>query len=175
MTPPAVHLSFTKWDGSLHWHFDALPLGEDEHGAWLGVPAGTEVSRGDGTTFVSDAFAVLVPAEAWWTAAFYGEPFEPPRGEPVEVYVDVCTPAQWDGGKMTAVDLDLDVVRFPDGTVGLLDEDEFQDHLVRFGYPAEVVDAARAAADLIAAALEGRTEPFDRVGPAWLERLLTDT
>lgn len=37
---------FTKWGGRLHWHFDVVPLGEDAHGRWLGVPAGTVLQRG---------------------------------------------------------------------------------------------------------------------------------
>jgi hypothetical protein len=41
------------------------------------------------------------------------------------------------------VDLDLDVCRLrADGSVHLLDEDEFVEHRARYGFPAHVVDEA---------------------------------
>ncbi len=49
---------------------------------------------------------------------------------------------------MTAVDLDLDVIRRWDGTIALLDEDEFAEHLLALRYPPEVVAAAEQSAQL---------------------------
>ena len=69
------------------------------------------------------------------------------------------------------VDLDLDVVRDRDGTVAVLDEDEFADHQVRFGYPAEFVERAQSTADHLVDALTNRIEPFDLRGQEWLGRL----
>ncbi len=36
---------YTKFDGSLRWHHTMQHLGEDEHGTWLGAPAGTGYHR----------------------------------------------------------------------------------------------------------------------------------
>ena len=49
----------------------------------------------------------------------------PRAGGPVQVYVDMTTPAAWDGPVLRAVDLDLDVVRGATGRVWVDDEDEF--------------------------------------------------
>jgi hypothetical protein len=35
-----VHVTFRKWPARPHWEFDAVRLGNDEHGVWLGAPAG---------------------------------------------------------------------------------------------------------------------------------------
>ena len=35
----------TKWGDRPHWEFDAVLLGSDEHGDWLGIPGGTHMSR----------------------------------------------------------------------------------------------------------------------------------
>ena len=76
-----------------------------------------------------------------------------------------------DGGAVHVVDLDLDVVLLHDGTVELLDEDEFAEHQVRYGYPAEVVAQALATADELLARVAAGDEPFGTVGPTRLTRL----
>ena len=75
------------------------------------------------------------------------------------VYVDVATPAVWDGAVLRSIDLDLDVIRRQDGTVLLDDEDEFATHRVAYGYPAEVIELALAEPaieDLVRRIYEGR-------------------
>jgi protein associated with RNAse G/E len=58
------------------------------------------------------------------------------------------------------VDLDLDVIRVrATGSVEVVDEDEFAEHQVRYGYPEDVVRRAREVADRLAATLN-HTEPF---------------
>ena len=52
-------------------------------------------------------------------------------------------------GTVTAVDLDLDVVRGWTGRVWVDDEDEFADHRVRFGYPADVVRMAAPSCEAV--------------------------
>jgi uncharacterized protein len=181
MPSEPVTVRYTKWDGSLHWHFDMWRLGEDEHGVWLGAPDGTALRRGDDLTRLSPPFALLAPPGAFWTAAFnVASPGDPrPDGWPVahtdvatfayDIYVDVCTPAEWEGTTMTAIDLDLDVVRTFGGTVAVHDEDEFDDHRERLGYPDHIVDAARGAAAWTSTAIESGREPFRSVGSAWLK------
>ena len=73
---------------------------------------------------------------------------------------------------VSAVDLDLDVVRLRDGTVRVLDEDEFAEHQVRYSYPADMVEQARATTDDLVVRLSAGTEPFAAIGAAWLERFV---
>lgn len=70
------------------------------------------------------------------------------------------------------VDLDLDVRRRRAGAVELLDEDEFAVHQVRYGYPPEVIEGARAAADWLTGAVRERVEPFDSAYHSWLAQVL---
>jgi protein associated with RNAse G/E len=90
------------------------------------------------------------------------------------VYCDVTTPPEWAStGEVSMVDLDLDVVRDRQGNTGIVDQDEFAEHQIRYGYPADVVDRAERAAEELLAAVSTRVEPFGATGPAWLARLLT--
>lgn len=167
MTGEPVHVRFSKFDGALHWHFTAYRLGVDEHGTWLGCPAGTVLRRGTELTLTWEVPQVcLVPeGDRWWVANFNAEP------HPTEVYSDMTTVPVWDGDTVTAVDLDLDVERLRDGTVSVLDEDEFAVHQVRYGYPPEVVAAARSAADEVYAAVAANAEPFATAYRRWLARV----
>jgi uncharacterized protein len=167
----AVRLEFTKWGALPHWEMDAVLLGTDEHGDWLGFPVGTPMSR-PGLALVSPNPQVgLLPAGGafgtGWVATFHG----PGHKNEVTTYVDITTPASWDGTVARAVDLDLDVVELRDGTVFLDDEDEFEEHAVSLAYPDDVVDLARASSELVLTAVRRHLPPFDGAHATWLERL----
>ncbi|HEX2417075.1 MAG TPA: DUF402 domain-containing protein [Micromonosporaceae bacterium] len=160
---PRVRVVYRKYDGSLHWHQEVSWLGEDEHGVWLGAPAGASARRGDEPPVVHPQAHVLVfPRDAWWTAAFNAEPRR------TEIYCDITTVPVWQSDEVTMVDLDLDVRRRRDGTVEVLDEDEFAVHQERYGYPDEVVSSALAATEWLRRALSGPTEPFAGGYRHWL-------
>ena len=151
-----VRVRYRKYDGSAHRDYPARRLGDDEYGCWLGVDTGTPSIYHGQPSVEQIPFVLLVPRQQWWTAMFN----PPPRTS--EVYCDIASPAQWDGEHMVdLVDLDLDVVRRRGtGLVELRDEDEFAEHRASFGYPAEVVGSARAAAAWLHSALGDGTEPF---------------
>lgn len=176
-----IRVEETKWGGRLHWQFDGIWLGDDDHGEWLGFPTGTHYAR-PGYSFDSAVDAVtLVPHERHWLATFHAP------GIWCDLYVDMCTPAAWDGDVLRTVDLDLDVIRMSSTTQhasrppGLLagpgevlidDEDEFLEHQVAYGYPDEVVNAARSAADEVLAAVLASAAPYDGSHRRWLAALL---
>ena len=160
----------TKWGDRPHWEFDAVLLGSDEHGDWVGIPAGTHMAR-PGADYVAPVDQVgLVPAsgadhERGWLATFHAV------GGPVRVYVDMTTPPVWDGPVLRAVDLDLDVVRGATGRVWVDDEDEFAEHRVRFGYPEDVARLAMRSCDRVLAAVTAGDAPYDGSAGAWLALL----
>ena len=155
-----VRVAMTKWGDRPHWEFDAVYLGRDHHGDWSGCPAGTRMSR-PGADYVAPVDQVcLLPGpgsdlERSFVATFHA------TGGPVRVYVDMTTPALWTGTTVTAVDLDLDVVRGASGRVWIDDEDEFAEHRVAFDYPLRVVGLASASCDRIHGLVEAGTAPFD--------------
>ncbi|HET6699848.1 MAG TPA: DUF402 domain-containing protein [Nocardioidaceae bacterium] len=183
-----VRLEFTKWQARPHWEYDAVRLGSDQHGTWLGVPAGTRVSRPGADFRSAVGSVVLVPDAQPYIASFY----EP--GFATHTYVDISTLPQWQDGArrgngdrergpdrdgvsgravVRAVDLDLDVVRGPTGRVWVDDEDEFAAHRVQLGYPEELVELALATCQRVLRAVEDGVPPFDPATAArWLERLL---
>jgi len=149
-----VRTLFCKYDGRPHRQMDAFVLGHDHHGLWVGSVPGGVARRGDGKLVTVDHTRVrLFPDGQWWSALFNDEPHE------TAVYCDIAMPAVVTDNTVTAVDLDLDVRRMRDGSVRVLDEDEFADHSVKYAYPSHVVSQAREACAWVAANIT-RTEPF---------------
>ncbi|MGY4917341.1 DUF402 domain-containing protein [Streptomyces sp. 900116325] len=169
MNASDVLFSARKYDGSLHWHCTMLRLGEDDHGIWLGMPAGTVHSKGDtGPVYESkEARVKLIPRDAWWTALFLDAP------QRLDAYCDVTTPSRWPNpGEVTMVDLDLDVCRVREGgDIFIDDRDEFADHQVRYSYPPDVITRAAASARWLQAALRTSAEPFNSHFRAWLDKV----
>lgn len=152
---------FGKWGGRPHWEFDALLLGEDRHGTWLGVPPGTLMTR-PGAEFRNGVAQVVLVPDAAYVASFYAPGDGGDVGpNPCEVYVDISTVPTRESGRVHMVDLDLDVVRGWTGRVWVDDEDEFADHRIRFGYPDQVVALASESCTDVHRAVAGREEPFD--------------
>jgi predicted RNA-binding protein associated with RNAse of E/G family len=160
-----TEIRFTKWGGSLHWHYTMERLGADEHGLWLVGRTGMTLRRGyEEPIRQPHDFVQLVPVEGCWTAAFNADL----ATTDIEVYVDVTNRPVVEDGVVHAVDLDLDVVRRRNGEIAVLDVDEFVEHRVRYGYPAEVVEQALdTTAELTRMFAAGR-EPFASAGAAWL-------
>jgi hypothetical protein len=160
-----VQVNYRKYDGTLHWNLRMRRLGEDEHGVWLGLPANSVMRKGHNPEVpLPEAHVVLFPRATWWTAVFNAAPRK------TEIYCDITTPPQWlSSAEVTMVDLDLDVLRKRGTALPLLvDEDEFAEHQVRYGYPDDVIRAAQDAADWLMAAVAAGTGPFGGAHRAWL-------
>lgn len=163
----SVRVSYTKWADFPHWEFDTTYLGEDEHGLWLAIPSGTCMSRPGGNVVLSYSSVLLVPQRQPYTAMFMARTQQDEPNPPV-LYVDVTTVPTFDGSRVSAVDLGLDVIRFLDSSVVLDDEDEFEEHRVRYRYPADIVEVARAAAGRLVEDIKQGLEPFGRAADSWL-------
>ena len=164
----AVRCVARKWPDRPHWEHDGRLLGEDEQGVWVGAPAGTRMAR-PGVEFVTDqAQVTLFPHDGAFVATFYA-----PGGRSVcDVYVDIATVPVWSGGTVTAVDLDLDVVRGWTGRVWVDDEDEFAANRVRYAYPSDLVRLAAESCELVHAAVRAAQPPYDATTAGrWLASL----
>ena len=94
-------------------------LGEDAFGRWLGIAQGEPWwSVGETRSGVFESsFVKLVPSNTFWTACF--RPTDP------LIDVDIVLPVRWTDDVLEEVDLELDVLRFADGSVQIRDQEEF--------------------------------------------------
>ena len=170
MSHDDVTVRWRKWDGSPHWAREALLLGEDEHGVWLGRRSGAVESRPGRSYVATTDNVVLIPRDGEWVASFY-PPEHPDR---VRVYVDIAADVRWNATTraLTAIDMDLDVIRTDDERgVWIDDEDEFEEHRVEMGYPDDIAATARATAAHVERLVLAREAALDGRADAWLARL----
>lgn len=173
-----IRVEMTKWGDRPHWAYDGVFLGEDEHGEWLGFPAGTHNQRPGHEFHSRVACVTLVPDGGWYAATFQAP------GIWCDIYVDITTPPAWDGEVLRAVDLDLDVIRMSSehladplewmaapGETFVDDEDEFEEHRVALDYPDAIVAAARASCEELEVAVRAGVAPYDGSHQRWLDEL----
>ena len=148
----------------LHWQFNMFWLADDEWGTWLWTPAGSSAQRGTEPprTFNHTNVKLIAPGE-WWTAIWND-------GDRYDLYIDTITPPAVGPDRITMIDLDLDLVRTTTGRVSIEDEDEFEEHRRRYGYPDYVVEKARTVTGGLKTRLEDHDEPFGEVGKAMMQQ-----
>src|SRR5258708_38035508 len=78
-----------------------------------------------------------------------------------DFYCNVSMPLTLSSNTLRYVDLDLDVKFSPDGRYEILDQEEFQEHSVKFAYPDWLQEKALNAVSEIIALAASRQEPFD--------------
>lgn len=160
-----IHVETTKFPDHPHWRFDVVALGRDAFGTWVHAPTGTHVQRGSEQPFtLTSGFVGLIPVDDWWMVEFY------PDHPTITRYVNIGTPPRWDGATVTQIDLDLDVVRRLDGTVEIIDQEEFEANRAAYGYPEQLVEGAIGAADRAVTLMRAGAEPFGEVAAPWVER-----
>ena len=107
--------------------------------------------------------AGTLSTEFFWTDRWYSVfRFREPEGRLRNFYGNLNTPPRLEGGILSFVDLDIDVLVRPDFAYTILDEEEFEQHAKQFNYPLEFRQSALRALDELLAVIERRDFPFDQ-------------
>lgn len=100
--------------------------------------------------------------EYFWTDRWYNVfRFREPAGELRCYYCNVNMPPRLSAGRLTFVDLDVDILVAPDFSYRVLDEDEFEENQEKYQYPREFRAEAERARDGLISLIVGREFPFD--------------
>lgn len=162
-----VAIEYTKWPSRLHYSYRMRALGEDDHGVWGSCDPGEEVHKAGKPAFIREtSLLFLIPRAGLWSASWY-----PPSEQRLEVYIDINSQPIWTADSVSMIDLDFDVLRHRNGTVELLDEDEFDDQRITYDYPPDLVSLAREAAENMLSLAQRPAEPFDQAWRHWYRRL----
>lgn len=157
---PLIRSESTKYDGSIHYEFDTRLIDHADGCLRLWIAAGTphRSYRGEGA-FEADCVMLAFPGdeERGFNVVHHAEPV---RG--IVAASDILTATHLDGSTLRWIDLDLDVEVHEDGSPELVDEDEFEEHQLRYRYPPEIIEGARRSASLAFDLAAAASFPFDR-------------
>jgi protein associated with RNAse G/E len=137
-----VHVRAYKAGGTCYRWWTAIVEIANPDELVLVTPVG-HLIEDPGDSFVSpNALRVF-----YWPGKWYSllEAYAP-DGKLVEIYVNISSPVETDGLQMCFTDHELDVTRRPPGEAELVDEDEFQEAAIEYGYSEEFQRACYAAA-----------------------------
>ena len=174
-----IVFQWRKWDGSPHWRHECVWLGSDAWGDWVGQPGGWRSER-PGRSFAAHGLNVtLVPPSGDYALTVNRDH---PTG--MRIYIDLAWEAHAgaaDGSAdpllFTGIDMDLDVVRVGVEERGergtwIDDEDEWDEHRVQYGYPADVQRHLEALAADLEQRVRAQLPPVDdATADVWLDRL----
>ena len=152
-------------EGFMVWR--AYVLAEDEFGVWLYTPEGSIVCGARGGEVASSYVGVpekpglhvlhLVPPAAWWFGTWAND------GIGQRVAIDICTPPVHVDGEWVFDDLELDLYR-RGSTLGVFDEDEFDDGCAAGHIGPDEAEACRGTASKLHERLRTGDTLFDSVG-----------
>lgn len=134
-----------KYDGTPRDESEAFVVAQDQDTIVLLQPPGTleYVHRRQRWESGPDGLLLLFFTNHWYNVWHIADQ----RSHQNHIYANIALPARWvDDHTLEWVDLDLDIRVHMDGSILLLDEDEFRENQQRMGYPPELVAQAEAAA-----------------------------
>lgn len=157
-----VRVCKQKYPARAHLASELEVVGTDNFGTWLYRPRDASLDR---------VGIQLMPVHGWWTAWWWiGWEHDPTRRW---IAADICTPPMLDPDGWRYDDLEIDLVRLADGSVLVLDEDEFEAARRSVPYPPEIVAAALRARNEVQQMLHQDMEPFGSCGWKRLEAATT--
>ncbi|HMO80103.1 MAG TPA: DUF402 domain-containing protein [Pyrinomonadaceae bacterium] len=100
--------------------------------------------------------------EYFWPNRWYNIfKFHTPQGDLRNWYCNVNMPPSFINGTLDYVDLDIDIVVWPDMSFAILDRDEFEENAQTFTYPLEISQNVEKAVAELLSMIENRRFPFD--------------
>lgn len=99
--------------------------------------------------------------EYFWFDRWYNVfRFDEPNGELRNFYCNINLPPTLENGVLEYVDLDIDVVLWPDGSHEVLDRNEFEQNTEAFDYPIETIAKVETTLRHLISAIKAGGFPF---------------
>ena len=155
--PHIVRVVSTKYDGSPRDTYEGQLIDSGRGVVRLSVSAGTPTWWAKAQKWVDSVDdSIEIYFEDRWYNLWHFAPNDRNMW-----YCNIAMPPTFDRETLRWVDLDIDVRCQADGSLVVLDEDEFEQNRIEMGYPGDVVEAALAARDDVLSLAGQGLFPFD--------------
>jgi uncharacterized protein len=145
-----------KHDGLLHRQWSPAYLTVENDDFWALSSRSSLVTESDGRRWLTKEHAVFILFKQKWMNIICMMK----ESGGICYYVNVATPTILDLGKLKYIDYDLDVKLFPDSSIKELDEQEFERHVLTYGYSAELTSAVKKSLLEIKGNMKNKGFPF---------------
>ncbi|MDO7908649.1 DUF402 domain-containing protein [Paenibacillus sp. JX-17] len=166
---PLIHISALKYPNHAHYDWQGTLLEQTEDFIIVWCEAGRPLAHHTKQKVFTIEHASLefFFLKEWFTAAI-----EFKQGQNTSYYCNIAMPSVLDGDRLSFVDLDLDLLRSPQGEWMVVDEDEFVENSVKYDYPEALKEQAVQALQRLQARAEKKTFPFDEAALKWASPFL---
>ncbi len=139
-----IHVRACKADGTVYrsWHTTIES-----------VDADSIVTISPAVGMVEDRARVMyqnkhILRSYYWFDKFYNliEVFDT-QGNLIEIYINIASPPEFEDGRMSFKDHELDVSKYPPNPAKLIDEDEFAEAIITYQYTKEFQEKMYLAAN----------------------------
>jgi uncharacterized protein len=145
-----------KHDGLLHRQWSPAYLTCETEEYWALSSKASLVTESDGRRWMTKEHAVFILFKHEWMNAICM--MKDSGG--ICYYVNVASPTICDHGILKYIDYDLDVKLFPDETIKELDEQEFERHVLTYGYSPDLTLAIKHSFSTIKKRMTAGSFPF---------------
>jgi protein associated with RNAse G/E len=157
MTSTVVSVNSRKYDQSISRHWTGELVSRDDEIVVLKGVFDKDVEHPDLGHIVRGTISI----EYFWLERWFNIfRFFEPSGSLRNFYCNITMPPAFDGRVLDYVDLDIDVVVWPDMSYCVLDEAEFKDNSALWKYPDLVKDNARKSLTDLLTKIKAGEFPF---------------
>lgn len=150
-----INVQAYKHDGLLHRQWSPAYLLKETDDFWALCSRASLVTESDGRRWMTKEHAVFILFKKKWLNVICMM-----KEEGITYYVNIASPTIMDKGFLKYIDYDLDVKLFPDGMIKELDEQEFERHVLTYGYSKELTGAIRKSMREVLQMMKERSFPF---------------
>ncbi len=164
-----IKIQSYKHDGNIHRIWNETTVLKATKHVIIGGNDKTLVTESDGRTWITRE-----PAICYFHTDYWFNVISMIREKGIYYYCNLGSPYIYDKEALKYIDYDLDIKVFPDMTYTLLDEDEYEYHRKKMGYPDVIDHILKRNVDKLIYWIHQRKGPFaadftDR----WYDRYLT--
>lgn len=152
-----INIQSYKHDGTLHRCWDRNFVISDDDDFVVVASRRTKVTEGDGRRWYTHEPAVSVFSKSEWynVICMFKE-------DGVSFYCNIASPTLIDKGMAKYIDYDLDIKLFPDGSLRILDQNEYDKHKVQLNYGNDLDMIIQKTVSIITERMKKRTYPFQQ-------------
>jgi len=148
-----------KYDGTEHRQWRARLASREGELVVLAAAFAEEVQH----NILGFIAAGTISTEYYWLNRWYNVfRFSEPNGQLLSYYCNVNLPPQLQPDSLSYVDLDIDILVQPNLTFQILDTEDFEANIVRYGYTLEVQDGVQKATNELVELIKARSFPFNQ-------------
>ena len=150
-----IQVQSYKHNGTLHRCWDRNFVIADNDDFIVVASRRTKVTEGDGRRWYTHEPAVTVFSKKEWYNVICML-----KDDGVNFYCNIASPTLIDKGMAKYIDYDLDLKLFPDGSIRILDQNEYEKHKTQLNYSGDLDAVIQKTVAIVTEKMTNKEFPF---------------